>query len=579
MPRRHSLVPLAAVLALALVSPAAEAISVSGEPLRAENAKREPAAAFKAATLAPAATLRFQPLAAGRLTALQRSNAANGKRLQVGINRSAADEAETLLPTRLDWVPVAGGQVLRFDVVSPGAAALRVGLDTRALPAGAELRVAGVGGVDVVERVDRAMLESGIDASGTFWGPVTEGETQRLEVFVPAGQPAVAPAVRAVSHQISSPFRPINLAKSLGSSGRCNIDVVCRHGTLGQAFINAENAVARMLFTTTDGSFTCTGTLLNDSVPATQVPYFYSAAHCISQQSEASTLTTFWRFQTPTCGVQSGGANVQLTGGSDLLHASLATDAAFLRLRATPPAGAFFSGWNASTLTAPTAVTAIHHPQGDNKKVSRGTHSGFQANVNVDGQLITSTARASWTEGTTEVGSSGSGLFSFTGSEYQLRGGLAGGSASCDNSGLSEAAGNVDFYSRFDQVFPALQQWLAATPGAPTRDYTGAWFVPTEAGWGLTIFNFPGQMFALLFVYDSAGRPAWYRMQGPWTGTDVVTATLDRPTGPAWSASFNPNAVSYTVVGSATLTFTSATAATLQFNDGTVSRTVTLTKI
>ena len=571
---------VAASAALALLPATADAQSVSGEPLKLENSKREPAAAFKAAALAPAATLRFQPLAAGRLTALQRNNAANGKRLQVGINRSVADEAETLLPNRLDWVPVAGGQVLRFDVVSPGAAAMRVGLDIRALPAGAELRVAGiVGGVDVVERVDRAMLESGVDAGGTFWSPVTEGDTQRLEVFVPGGQSAVAPAVRAVSHLISSPFRPIDLAKSLGSSGGCNIDVVCRHGALGQAFINAENAVARMLFTTTDGSFTCTGTLLNDSTPATQVPYFYSAAHCISLQSEASTLSTFWRFQTPTCGIRSGGANVQVTGGSDLLFASLASDASFLRLRTTPPAGAFFAGWNASTLTAPTAVTAIHHPQGDIKKVSRGTHSGFQASVNIDGQVVTSTARASWTEGTTEVGSSGSGLFSFTGSEYQLRGGLAGGSASCDNSGLSEAAGNVDYYSRFDQVFPALQQWLAATPGAPTRDYTGAWFVPTEAGWGLTIFNFPGQMFALLFVYDSAGRPAWYRMQGPWTGTDVVTATLDRPTGPAWSASFNPNAVTYTVVGNATLTFTSATSATLQFNDGVVSRTVTLSKI
>ncbi|MGL6290625.1 MAG: hypothetical protein ACRC2H_08080, partial [Silanimonas sp.] len=98
-------------------------------------------------------------------------------------------------------------------------------------------------------------------------------------------------------------------------------------------------------------------------------------------------------------------------------------------------------------------------------------------------------------------------------------------------------------------------------------------------GWGLTVFNFPGQMFALFFVYDSQGRPQWYRFQGAWTGTDVVTANLDRATGPAWSATFNPNAVSYATIGTATMTFTSATAATLTFNDGTVNRTVTLSKI
>ena len=578
MPARRPFALLAAALVLALAAPVASAISVPGEPLKPENAKREPAATFKAATLAPAATLRFQPLAASRLSALQRQNAAEGKRLQVGINRGVADEAEAPLPARLGWVPVAGGQVLRFDVVSPGAAALRVGLDTRALPPGAELRVASAGGVGVVERVDAAMLKAGVDAGGTFWSPVTEGASQRLEVFVPSGQPAIAPPVRGVTHLVTSPFRPLDLAKALGDSGDCNIDVVCRHGSLGQPFINAENAVARMLFTTTDGTFTCTGTLLNDSTPATQIPYFFTAAHCISVQSEATTLSTFWSYETPTCGVSSTGPNIQLTGGADLLFATLSSDASFLRLRTTPPAGAFLAGWNASTLTAPTAVIAIHHPSGDNKKYSRGTHNGFQANVGIGGQNVTSTARATWAEGTTEGGSSGSGLFSFTGSEYQLRGGLAGGSASCANTGQSEAAGNVDYYSRFDQVYPSLQQWLGTT-AAPTRDYTGAWFVPSESGWGLTIFNFPGQMFALFFVYDSAGRPAWYRMQGPWTGTDVVTATLDRPTGPAWSANFNPNAVSYTVVGNATLTFTSATSATLQFNDGTVNRTVTLTKL
>lgn len=575
---RPQLLAVAIVGALALPSLTVNAQSVNGEPLKIENTKRGPAERFMAAEVLPAATLRFQPLAQARVLAMQRHNVTEGgKRLQIGIGRDVADEADALLPNAMAWTPVAGGKVLRFDVSSPEAAALRVGLDARQLPEGAVLRVAGLG-FGPVERADLAAMKDGVDGSGLYWTPVTEGDTQRLELFVPSNATASVPAVRSISHLLTSPLRPLNLSKALGDSGSCNIDVACRTTTLGQPFVNAKNAVARMTFTSGGSTFTCTGTLLNDSTPSTQVPYFYSAAHCISTQTEANTLTTFWNFETATCGVASSGANTQLTGGADLLFGTLATDALFLRLRTTPPAGAFFAGWNASTLTASTAVIGIHHPSGDNKKYSRGTHSGFSAGVNIGGQVVTSTARSSWAEGTTEGGSSGSGLFTLSGSEYQLRGGLAGGGASCANTGLSEAQNNVDYYSRFDQVYPSLQQWLGTASG-PTRDYTGAWFVPSESGWGLTVFNFPGQMFALFFVYDSQGRPAWYRFQGAWTGADVVTANLDRPTGPVWANTFNPNAVSYSTVGTATMTFTSATAAELTFNDGTVTRTVTLTKI
>ncbi|WP_397596884.1 trypsin-like serine peptidase [Silanimonas sp.] len=571
----------AAVLAslAVLAAPTTSAQSVRGEPLKLENAKRDVAHAFKAATLAPQATLRFQSLDAERVAAMQRYNVANGaKRLQIGIERDVADEASALLPAALEWTSVSGGRVLRFDVASPQAAALRVGLDLRGLPDGAELRVASASG-GIVEFVDAAALRAGVDGAGLYWSPVTDGDTQRLELFVPVGAASFAPEARRVSHFVTSPLRPLNLAKALGASGACNIDVVCRTGSLGQPFVNAKNAVARMVFQD-GGSFTCTGTLLNDSVPATQVPYFYSAAHCLSTQGVASTVSTFWNYETPTCGASSAGPNIQLTGGADLLFATLSSDALLLRLRLAPPAGAFFVGWNANTLTAPTATVAIHHPAGDNKKYSRGTHNGFTANVSIEGQIVTSSARSSWAEGTTEGGSSGSGLFTLNGSDYQLRGGLAGGSASCDNDGLTEAQGNVDYYSRFDQVYPSMQRWLGATTNSgPTRDYTGAWFVPAESGWGLTVFNFTGQMFALFFIYDSQGRPTWYRFQAPWTDTDVVFANLDRATGPNWGPTFNPNAVTYTRVGSGTITFTSATSATLTFNDGTVTRTVTLSKL
>ncbi len=579
MPIRPSALAAAVLASLAVFAlPVASGQSVRGESLKLENAKRDIAHAFRASALAPQATLRFQALDTARVSAMQRHNVANGaKRLQIGIERDAADEASNLLPAGLTWLPVEGGRVLHFDVTSPQAAALRVGLELRGLPDGAELRVASRSG-GLVEFVDAEAMIAGVDGNGVYWSPVTEGDTQRIELYVPAGTAGFAPDVRRVSHLVTSPLRPIEIAKVLKASGSCNIDVACRTGTLGQPFVNAKNAVARMVFQD-GGTYFCTGTLLNDSTPATQEAYFYSAAHCLRTQAVANTVSTFWNYETPTCGVSNSGSNIQTAGGADLLFQSVRSDVLFLRLRATPPSGAFFAGWNATTLSPSTSIIAIHHPGGDIKKVSRGIHGGMLQNYDLDGQILDNVARATWIEGTTEGGSSGSGMFTLNGSDYQLRGGLAGGYASCANSGQPETpTGNQDVYSRFDLAYPALQQWLSAANG-PTRDYTGAWYVPAEPGWGLTVFNYPGQVFALFFVYDTQGRPAWYRLQSAWTGADQVTARLDRPNGPAWSSNFNPNAVGYTAVGNATLTFTSATSATMTFNDGTVNRTVTLAKL
>lgn len=578
MPLRPRTLATAILLAAAALPSCGFAQRIDGEPLRIENTKRGPAEAFKSGRTSASATLRFLPMSEERLDALKRHNASAGKRAQIGIGRSVADEAVEALPRTFDWRPVTGGHVLRIDVESPGAAALRVGIDPRNLPEGVELRVASPTLARVLA-ADHAALHAGMDDRGLFWSPVTDGALQQLELFVPTGTPlaALRPGIQAVSHLVRSPLRPFSLAKGIGDSGSCNIDVVCRVPTLGQAFVNAKNAVAHMVYTSGGESFVCTGTLLNDAVPATQVPYFFSAAHCLSLQSEANTLETFWNYETPTCNVDNAGTNTELTGGADLLYADLPSDVLLLRLRGAPPAGAFFAGWDAGPVTLGQSQIAIHHPQGDIKKYSRGSSPGNEQTDTGGG--IGNFTRMNWAEGTTEGGSSGSGIFTLRGGQYYLRGGLYGGTASCLNSnGPDIVDGNQDYYSRLDLAYPSLAQWLGTFAG-PTRDYTGAWYVPAESGWGLTVFNYPGQLFSLFFVYDTQGRATWYRFQGVWSGTDTMTANLDRATGPVWASSFNPASVSYTTVGTATITFTSATAATLTFNDGIVNRTVTLAKI
>src|SRR5690606_26823102 len=166
------------------------------------------------------------------------------------------------------------------------------------------------------------------------------------------------------------------------------------------------------------------------------------------------------------CSTNSLGEYVQLSGGADYLYSSDSartggTDGALLRLRDAAPAGAVFAGWDANALPSGISVLAIHHPAGDLKKVSAGQHLPARSGA--------ASHAARWLEGTTEQGSSGSGLFTLEAGDYYLRGGLHGGDASCANAGTTDT-NNVDWYSRFDVDFPNIRQYLAPEqPAAPRR--------------------------------------------------------------------------------------------------------------
>ena len=160
---------------------------------------------------------------------------------------------------------------------------------------------------------------------------------------------------------------------------------------------------------------------------ASQIPYFYSASHCIDNQTVASTLNTFWKYEATACGSGVVAANVQLAGGATYLYSdpdtgttsTNGTDGLLLRLNNTPPAGAEFAGWDSAPLASSSNIIGIHHPAGDVKKVSSGQQMSVDAYQNA----------VAWLSGTTEGGSSGSGLFTADATGYHLRGGLYGGSA------------------------------------------------------------------------------------------------------------------------------------------------------
>ena len=451
---------LLATLLLASPTALAGIDQVAGEPSRTPV---QAAPAWKWAQFPASSTisLGYRELAIEKLVDLERRNASQQlKATQVGIGRGLISEGIERTTPALRWLPLkAGGAVARLQVQSPDALGLRVGLHVAGLHPHVELRFAGAEDpTRVVARVTAAEAQSLADAKGLYWTPPTDGSAQIIEIYRPAHVKPVQSRLQApqVSHLLTNSKNDFIILKALGDSGTCNIDVVCRVTEQGPAFAAAKNAVARMIYTEGTSSYTCTGTLLNDTSPSTQVPYFYSAAHCIDTQTVANTLSTFWSYENATCGVANATSS-RLDGGADLLFVEAASDALLLRLKMPAPANATFAGWDASPVAVGVDVVAIHHPSGDAKKVSFGKST--------TGGPYASRFGAGWLQGTTEGGSSGSGLFTRNAdNSFRLRGGLYGGSASCANTGDLNNPQNRDFYSRLDLIFPQIKQWIAADP-------------------------------------------------------------------------------------------------------------------
>lgn len=460
-------VTLPALLACALLCSASAA--AAADRVDAEASRTPPAAKVlwraPAGIDAPVGRLRYADLALPRIVALheanERSEGRAAKATQIGIARVASAESVRKRLPALQWQALqGGGSVARFEVTSPVALGLRVGLRIQGLPSDAELRFQGselpLGDVMLVDAREVAASTS---KDGLYWTPATDGETQTIEVWLPPGRSpnGVRIAAPELSHLLTNPRRDFKIVEKIGESGSCNIDTACRVDELGDAFAHAKNAVAHMVFVVQGVSYICTGTLLNDTVPGTQVPWFYSANHCIDDQTVANTLTTHWNYEATACGSGVETTRSTLTGGADYLYSDADTDALLLRLRKPAPGIATFAGWDASTMAPNSDVVAIHHPAGDAKKVSFGK----QVPAATDGYNY----GVGWLQGTTEGGSSGSGLFTVDANgRYRLRGGLYGGDASCANTGNLSTSTNRDWYSRLDVVFPQIRQYLAPQP-------------------------------------------------------------------------------------------------------------------
>ncbi len=569
---------LAAMLAMASL---ANAISIPGEPALATKAAIVPM--LRLATQAPVFVL--SPITDSEIGAVRQANRSSTKRLMIGVSRRV-EAGELPGAQDLAWSEVQGGFAAQAAVRSPAAGAMRLAIDLAGVPE--EVEMVFFGSDDPARLLGSVRVGQVADRSVPWWSPLTDGDTQTVEFFVPGASDPNALALRlsGASHvftTIASHFT--KRVSEIGSAGPCNVDIQCSPLKTSQAFLDARNAVAQMVFQESGVTGLCTGTLLNDADTSSQVPWLYSANHCFDNehlpvktatqmQAVASTLNTLWFFEAITCNNITAPTFSQRFGGATLLYNNPGADVLFLRLNDAPPAGAFLAGWDSSAVPPGAAIVVIHHPQGDLKKVSQGSvlrYSTPQPSLPVT--PTTPFSEVTYNSGTTEQGSSGSGLFTFNGSQYVLRGALYGGGAFCSTPNES------DWYSQFDKVYTALSPYLGAASGGQV-DYSDLWWNPNESGWGLNIIQHASRnIFAVWYTYGNDSKPLWFTVPGgTWTSSTVFTGDVYSTSGPAANGAFNPTLVRATKVGTATLTFSDANNGTWAYTINGVSGTKSITR-
>ncbi|MFZ1391537.1 MAG: hypothetical protein WAS23_08120, partial [Dokdonella sp.] len=360
------------------------------------------------------------------------------------------------------WQVLEDGSLLwRLRIQVPGATDLHLGFDRYALTQGASLWV--IGANDYYEGPYTA------DDPAPLWVPVVPGDTAMIELHLPAGSTIERTLLTLTD--VGAGYRDLfNAAPRIGNpgaSGACNVNVVC---PLGQPYTAEERALAYYEFRADNGTtYICTATLLSD-VPADRKNYVLTAAHCMSTASEVATMRLYWNYQSTNCAINTGISFTQNQTGAALRATRADADFTLVELNQNPDPSwnLFHAGWDASGV-APSGSIGLHHPSGDVAKVNHSPVAPRTIN-NCIGTGGVSTGTHWYTgpydEGTTEGGSSGSGLWipadDAGGRGRRLIGVLSGGTAMCFGSVPDDG---FDCYGKFSAG------WNGPTAASRLRDW------------------------------------------------------------------------------------------------------------
>ena len=406
------------------------------------------------------------------------------------------------------WAVSADGwQIWQLTLHSPGALSLNVIFSQFSLPGNARLFLFTPG----QEQIRGAYTSANNDPGGVFATTPLPGDIMTIQYECPAGNAADPPfVISSVNHDFLGILKFIDERRPMGVTAEaCNIDVNCQ---AADRWREVQNSVCRIMV---EGRDLCTGTLLNNSA-ADQRPYIITANHCISTATKAQGSLFLFNYESPFCGPLDGDVTNSLSGSR--LRATLdSLDFALVELNTPPPPSfrPYYAGWNRDPVPADT-IAAIHHPQGDIKKVAIDDQAAVSSSFLSSFRKNSFWKVLRWDAGTTEIGSSGCGLFNRQG---QLTGTLSGGAANCSNP-------VNDYFARFDLAWNyrgdstrQLKYWLDPARTNPLSVNGKQFNQGEELSKTFTPLR-EGDAYTLLAI-SGAGAP-W---KGYWTGTNNTGIT------------------------------------------------------
>jgi lysyl endopeptidase len=391
-------------------------------------------------------------------------------RLRVGIEKPVGLELRLGHMTKFGALGAGseGDFVWSGRVSAPGATAMRLHLAPFDLPEGAELYIYSGDGQAFGPYTGRGPLDE-----GEIWTNAIFGDEVRLQVRVAAEEAGQARVViRDVGYLGSGVMATTAFCSDNAS---CVVNAGC---VSVSAVADARDAVAHMLFASGGFYYICTGGLIADSDTSSVVPYFLTANHCISRSSEASSLETYFDYETtcsnPNCTAPypwpTGTRNPD-TLGATIVAGNRTNDFTLLRLSSAPTTDdgvAKYLGWNSTPVanTNGTHLYRISHPQGSPQAYS-------QQDVDTSKTTCQSLPRGTFIysrdiTGATEGGSSGSPVLD---SQGRIVGQLYG-ACGFNLNDVCDAASNATVDGAFAGYFSQVSAFLGS--GGPQCSAAGA---------------------------------------------------------------------------------------------------------
>jgi len=351
--------------------------------------------------------------------------------------RFAIPNPVTITPgTNGTWEYLDGETLLwRLQITSPEALSLNLGFTRYFMPPDGRLFIYAADHSEVLG----PFTDEDNERHGQLWTPLLHSDDIVVELTIPASQLGqLRLELGSINHGYRG-LKPLLKDKGIGDSGWCNVNVACPEG---QPWADQIRSVAMVTY---GGSAQCTGVLLNNTANDCK-PYFLTAYHCGIDVGVAPTIVVYWKYEASTCGGTTGPLSYNQTGAifrsghidSDFTLVELDDDP-------DPNLNVYFAGWDRGS-APPSSGVAIHHPEGDLKKISFEydpititSYAGTSSPGNGTHLRVADWDYSGTDEGTTEQGSSGCPLFN---QDKLVVGQLHGGLAACGNN-------KPDWFGRF----------------------------------------------------------------------------------------------------------------------------------